>query len=44
MLGGLEPDAMLGPIDPVFRDVPFEIGHQSRTISQYVYDTISLYG
>src|SRR4051812_17262298 len=28
MLGKFEPDAMLSPIDTVFRSVPFEIGHQ----------------
>ena len=28
MLGKLEPDAMLGPINPVFRSIPFEIGHR----------------
>jgi hypothetical protein len=28
MLGKFEPDAMLGPIAPVFRSVPFKIGHQ----------------
>src|SRR6202035_1470595 len=36
MLGQLEPDAMLGPIDPVFRCVPFEIGHRFRTRFHYV--------
>src|SRR6266849_2948032 len=29
MLGKLEPNAMLGPIDPVFRGVPFKIGHRA---------------
>ena len=29
MLSKLEPDAMLGPIDPVFRGVPLKIGHRA---------------
>jgi hypothetical protein len=29
LLSKLEPDAMLGPIDPVFRGVPLKIGHRA---------------
>ena len=29
-LGKLEPDAMLGPINPVFSGIPFEIGHRAK--------------
>jgi hypothetical protein len=28
LLGKLESDTVLGSIDPVFRSVPFEIGHR----------------
>jgi hypothetical protein len=44
MLGELEPDAMLGPIDPVFSGVPFENRASGLTVVWYVKDTISLYG